>query len=92
MKEGEASLMQRNQSVADSEKSKCRRCSDRYESFVLATIQVLSVMVIDDITDLEKSKRRRCSDRCESFVSATIQVLFATVIGDVIDLKKSKCC
>ena len=42
VKEGEALPMRRNWSVADSEKSKHRRCSDRCESFVLATVQVLS--------------------------------------------------
>ena len=44
VKEGEALPMQRNWSVADSEKSKRRRCSDCCESFVLATVQVLSAM------------------------------------------------
>ena len=70
----EASLMRRNWSIANSEKSKCCRCSYRCDSFLSATVQVSLVRRNRSASDSEKSKHRRCSNRCDSFLSATVQV------------------
>ena len=59
--EGEVSLMWRNWSVANSEKSKRHRCSNHCDLFLSAT-------------DAEKLKRHRCLDHCDSFLSMMIQM------------------